>query len=217
MAEDRAERWAPVVGLEMFYEVSDLGRVRALPRVRVCKNGVIKRYRGKILAPGVDSNRLLVHLYGADGRGVTRKVHQLVLEAFVGPRPPGMEGCHADDDFTNNRLTNLRWGTHTDNMQDCVSNGGNSRMKRTHCPRNHPLRPPNLVPSELKRGRKCLACQRATSMAAARAREGLVRYEDVDLQALSDWYYAEVIATNGAARVRPHWIRHEIPIPLKSQ
>lgn len=29
-----------------------------------------------------------------DGRNCSRVVHQLVLEAFVGPMPEGQEGCH---------------------------------------------------------------------------------------------------------------------------
>jgi hypothetical protein len=45
------------------------------------------------------------------GRGTTRYVHGLVLEAFVGPRPDGMEALHADDNTANNALSNLSWGT----------------------------------------------------------------------------------------------------------
>lgn len=216
MADDTArERWLPIPGWEGYYEVSDLGRVRSLDREITCKNGVVKRYRGRVLSPGDDGTRLLVGLY-RPGRHETRKVHQLVLEAFVGPRPDGLEGCHADDDHTNNRLSNLRWDDRIANMADSLRNGTNNRSRRTHCPRGHSLMPPNLVPSERKRGRKCLACCRAHSMAQTRAREGVVRIEDVDMQALSDIYYAEVLATGGRKRVRPNWIRHNLPIPLKS-
>lgn len=48
--------------------------------------------------------------------------HVLVLTAFVGPRPPGMQGCHYDDDGTNNRLENLRWDTPLGNSQDAIRN-----------------------------------------------------------------------------------------------
>jgi HNH endonuclease len=47
-----------------------------------------------------------------------RPVHQLVLEAFVGPCPPGMECRHGDGDRANNRLSNLSWATHAVNMGD---------------------------------------------------------------------------------------------------
>ena len=51
-------------------------------------------------------------------------VHRLVLEAFVGPCPEGLEACHSPDrDRTNNRLSNLRWGTREDNEADKVAHG----------------------------------------------------------------------------------------------
>jgi hypothetical protein len=54
-----------------------------------------------------------------DGRNVSRAVHCIVLEAFVGPCPPGMEACHYPDTTrSNNRRENLRWDTHSENMRD---------------------------------------------------------------------------------------------------
>jgi hypothetical protein len=53
------------------------------------------------------------------GKTHSRLVHQLVLEAFIGPRPPGMEGCHyPDPNKGNNRVGNLRWDTHGENAKD---------------------------------------------------------------------------------------------------
>jgi len=52
-----------------------------------------------------------------------RYVHRLVLEAFVGPCPPGMEVCHNDGNPANNRLDNLRWDTHRENMRDRFKHG----------------------------------------------------------------------------------------------
>lgn len=46
-------------------------------------------------------------------------IHQLVLEAFVGACPEGMEARHFPDrDTSNNRLENLRWATHQQNIDD---------------------------------------------------------------------------------------------------
>ena len=50
-------------------------------------------------------------------------VHRLVLEAFVGPCPTGMEACHNNGDPSDNRLENLRWDTHLENMKDAVKQG----------------------------------------------------------------------------------------------
>lgn len=61
---------------------------------------------------------VLVNL-DVDGRNQSRAVHQLVPEAFVGPKPDGLEGCHyPDPDKSNNRLENLRWDTHAENAKD---------------------------------------------------------------------------------------------------
>jgi hypothetical protein len=57
------------------------------------------------------------------GRGRIRAVHRLVLEAFVGPCPPGMEGCHGDGNPANNALPNLRWDSHSGNQLDAVRHG----------------------------------------------------------------------------------------------
>jgi hypothetical protein len=53
-----------------------------------------------------------------DGKLHWRSVHRLVLEAFVGPCPPGMQACHANGDRLDNRLANLRWDTPQANCQD---------------------------------------------------------------------------------------------------
>src|SRR6266545_5079971 len=62
--------------------------------------------------------------FWVNGKKTNLLVHRLVLEAFVGPRPLGMECCHEDDDPDNNRLGNLRWGTPKDNSADARRNGG---------------------------------------------------------------------------------------------
>lgn len=52
-----------------------------------------------------------------------RQVHRLVLEAFVGPCPPGMQCRHLDGNPKNNRLENLCWGTSKENHEDAARHG----------------------------------------------------------------------------------------------
>jgi len=113
------EEWRPVVG-HPGYEVSDQGRVRSVDRIVKTSNGQSRRYRGMLLQPGPSNYG---HLSVVLGRGNTRMVHQLVLEAFVGPRPKGMECCHGLGGHTDNRLVNLRWDTRSNNILDSVEAG----------------------------------------------------------------------------------------------
>lgn len=50
-------------------------------------------------------------------------IHRLVLETFIGPCPDGMECCHNNGDPVDNRLGNLRWDTHFNNVQDSIKHG----------------------------------------------------------------------------------------------
>lgn len=50
-------------------------------------------------------------------------VHVLVLTAFVGPAPAGLNGLHGDGNPANNQVGNLRWGTQKENMEDRSKHG----------------------------------------------------------------------------------------------
>jgi hypothetical protein len=54
----------------------------------------------------------------SEGRFHAFRVHRLVLATFVGPCPDGYVACHNDGDPANNRLGNLRWGSHRSNSED---------------------------------------------------------------------------------------------------
>lgn len=50
-------------------------------------------------------------------------VHRLILEAFVGDCPPGLEGCHENGKHADNRIENLRWDTPAGNTADKIRHG----------------------------------------------------------------------------------------------
>ena len=64
------------------------------------------------------SGHLYLELRNHVGARTNIPVHQLVLLAFVGPRPEGTETCHRDGNPENNRLANLYWGQRTANIED---------------------------------------------------------------------------------------------------
>ena len=161
------EEWRPVVGYEGYYEVSSHGRVRSLDRV-VPKGGHTQTIHGRMLSPSSKQcGHVQVSIIGADRKQRSRMVHQLVLDAFVGPCPDGMEACHADDDPTNNRIDNLRWGTRSSNMRDRVANGRHNEARKTRCVNGHEFTPENTLvrrpPGRVGNRRDCRACIRERS------------------------------------------------------
>jgi len=105
LANEGKEVWA-YVPEDYDYAVSNLGRVSSL------KHGTRKILSGALL----ESGRSTVTL---SGKG-TRLVYQLVVQAFDGapPTPEHTDVRHLNCDRTDNRLTNLCWGTRSENMKD---------------------------------------------------------------------------------------------------
>jgi len=96
------ETWKPVVGYEGLYEVSDWGRVKSLNYRNTGKEGFLKP------APAKSGGYPQVILC-KNGKREPCKVHQLVMEAFVGKCPAGYEVDHFDWNPSNNRLDNLSY------------------------------------------------------------------------------------------------------------
>lgn len=113
---EQAEEWRSAVGY-VGYEVSNKGRVRSW---RPCNRRALPPSEARVLRPTISPSTGYASVeISLNGVGVRRAVHRLVLEAFVGPCPPGMETRHVNDNNrTNNDLTNLAWGTKRENMED---------------------------------------------------------------------------------------------------
>lgn len=159
----RAEAWRPVVGFEGLYEVSDHGRVRSLDREVKYSNGKLYIHQGRILRHGRHRTGHLYVRLCRNGEKSYQHVHRLVLGAFVGPCPPGMVGCHYDDDPDNNHVSNLRWDTESANQYDKVRNGNHHEARKTHCPRGHEYSEANTQILRTAKGginRKCRTCRR---------------------------------------------------------
>ena len=92
-----------VPGFEGFYDIYEDGRVWS-------------RRKGRFIKPSENSSHyIVVYLTGING-GRWFFVHRLVLGAFVGLCPDGMEAHHVDHDKNNNHWRNLEWATHSENI-----------------------------------------------------------------------------------------------------
>lgn len=125
------EEWRAVPGYEGCYEVSDHGRVRSLSRrfLNSYNPPRLHRIDGRVLTTnhrrGGQGSAGYQSCTLSDAAGKRRdwSVHALVLLAFVGPRPEGQWVRHLDGDEDNNHLSNLAYGTPSENEADKVAHG----------------------------------------------------------------------------------------------
>ena len=105
------EQWKPVVGYEGLYEVSSLGNVKSLAREVVGYRGSTYMTKERILKPGLQRYPLVT--LSKDSTQKSHRVHTLVAEAFLGPKPAGRDYTvdHINRDKKDNRVENLRWAT----------------------------------------------------------------------------------------------------------
>lgn len=133
--QDTTESWADVPGYEGFYEVSDHGRVRSVTRtvkVGERKDGTTftRRHHGRALTACTPSGGYPTVVLWKRGVDESKRVHVLVLEAFRGACPAGLACRHLDSNRQNNHLTNLEWGTYSENQMDRVDAGTSNRGER---------------------------------------------------------------------------------------
>jgi hypothetical protein len=113
------EEWRAIEGHEGAYEVSNLGRVRSLYRIR--HGGTT---RARILQPCRRNEKPHLSVYlSKECVKYTYYVHQLVARAFLGPQPVGTYPLHNNGNAQDNRVENLRYGTQKENMDDAAKHG----------------------------------------------------------------------------------------------
>lgn len=61
------------------------------------------------------------------GKFSCRRIHRLLLLAFVGPKPDGLVTRHLNGNPLDNRLENLCYGTYAENRADAKSHGTERR------------------------------------------------------------------------------------------
>lgn len=114
------EEWRPVVGWEDYYMVSSFGRVVSLIRFKRFsdRNGYYTKPRIKIQTLGFGKDPYYVVQLNNNNEQHTYKTHRLVAEAFI-PNPNNLnEVDHINRNTKDNRVCNLRWCSHKENMNN---------------------------------------------------------------------------------------------------
>ena len=130
------EVWLPVVGYEGLYEVSDQGQVRSIPHlVWHTKNrygvGSWMRKPGRLLKQSrCGAYGYLGVALHKDYKQKTLLTHKLVADAFLGPRPEGLVVMHGEAGRQCNLLTNLSYGTQSQNCMDKLRDDTHGRGVR---------------------------------------------------------------------------------------
>lgn len=103
---DRSDEvWKPVKNFEGLYEVSNLGRVKGLNRIKPDGH----RQKGMIRKSHLTPDGYAIVRLSKDGKSYTRKVHRMVATAFLDNPDNLKEVNHIDEDKTNNNVNNLEW------------------------------------------------------------------------------------------------------------
>ena len=137
------EVWKSISGYEQLYEISNLGRVKSLPRLIKARNPFIsKEY---IRKPVLYNNGYLCIRLSKDGFVKNHSLHRLIATEFLNKLDESYEVNHIDGNKLNNSLDNLEWVTKADNQKHAHKLGlnksnfkpmfeelnGNSKLSKT--------------------------------------------------------------------------------------
>lgn len=179
------EEWRPIEGYEGIYEISNFGRVKSLERVVFHRTRGTMKVKERILKPGKKNNngykKFIVILYKDKGVKKTHIVSVLVARAFIPNNDPNKKFVlHGRNGSLDNKVSNLYWGTQSENMFDKQRDGTDHNRNKTHCPYGAILSGYNLInpnSNKDKPGRSCLACKRVRAW---------LRNHDGDYQTIHD-------------------------------
>ena len=114
------ELWKPIKDFEGLYEVSNFGKVKSCERTILCKDGKVKHYQAKELKPSSGKYGRNQYTLSKDGKKYSVRGYRLVAEAFLDNPFNLPEVNHKDGNNYNDRVDNLEWITHNDNVNHAL-------------------------------------------------------------------------------------------------
>ena len=130
MSTELIEIWKPIKNFEGMYEVSNLGRVKSLPRLKINNRGK-QLTKERIMKPhDFNAGYYKVPLTDKKHNKKYYLVHRLVAQAFI----PNLDNLpqvnHIDGDKSNNCVDNLEWCDRPYNIRHAYKMGLNPSRKK---------------------------------------------------------------------------------------
>jgi len=124
--------WLPIAEYHNFYEVSSNGLVRSLDRRIKSATGQFRLVKGRTLIPR--NNGCGYHFVTLCKNGETRNyyVHRLVASAFVPNEGQKNYVNHIDGNPINNKVKNLEWVNHSENVSHAYQTNLNTNKRGSH-------------------------------------------------------------------------------------
>ena len=127
------ENWKDVVGWEEFYQVSNLGRIKAKERVMFYDRNLNRGLEKKTVYERIRKPKLNKHtgylMVGLNGKGKSTNVtiHSMVAKAFISNykgegKGKGLCTNHKDGNKLNNSIENLEVITQGENLRHAFKN-----------------------------------------------------------------------------------------------
>ena len=117
------EIWKDIQGYEGYYQISNLGNVKSLERTIIRSDGVVQVRKERIMNKRISTDGYYIAKFNVNKKSKSIAIHRLVAQHFI-PNPDNLpEVNHIDTNRKNNRVDNLEWCTHQENVAHSAQKG----------------------------------------------------------------------------------------------
>jgi len=126
------EIWKDIKGYEGLYQISNLGRVKSLSRLVLCKSRSKRQTKEKILLMQISSQGYSYLTLCKNNKLKSMRIHRLVALHFI-PNPKN-KPCvnHKNNIGVDNKVKNLEWCTQMENIHHAIKNGYFNQRGENH-------------------------------------------------------------------------------------